>query len=79
MSSPDFKVLAHGVVLLLVQMCFDERVELIVSAPEPVQRVFAKGCDVGYMEARSFLCESGLLAWNPGSQGGGASRKSPPW
>ena len=49
MSAADFKVLAHGVVLLSIKMCFNQDVDLVVACPVPIQGTFAKSCDVRHM------------------------------
>ena len=61
MSASDFKVLAQGDVLLLVEMCLNHDVDVIVTTPEPIQGVFAKCGDVGHMESHGVLCEPGFL------------------
>ena len=58
MPSSHFEVLAHRVMLLLIEVCFDEHIDLI-SCPIPVEGVLAEGCDVGHIQPR----KSGLLGW----------------
>ena len=63
MSAPNLKVLTHGVVLLSIEMCFNQDVDLVVSSPVPVQGAFAKSCDVCHMEAHVVLGVACLLGW----------------
>ena len=61
MFASDFKVLTHGVVFLLVQVCLHHDVDVIVSAPKPVKSAPTKSGDVGYMELHTVLCVPGLF------------------
>ena len=63
MPSSNFKVLAHRVMFLLVQVRFNQRMDLVVSCPVPVQGVLAEGRDVGDVQPHVFLGESGPLGW----------------
>ena len=63
MSASDLKILAHRLMLLPIQVGFDQDVNLIVSCPVPVECAFPKGSDVGYMEAHVLLCVPCLLGW----------------
>ena len=63
MSAPDLKVLAHGLVFLLVQVSLDQHVDLVVSGPVPVEGALAKRCDVGHIQPHRVLCVSCFFGW----------------
>ena len=63
-SSSHFEVLAHCMMLLLVEVCLNEHMDFIVPCPVPVKFVFAEGRDVGNIEPHLFLGEPGLLWWH---------------
>ena len=54
-SASDLKVLAHGVVLLAVEMGLHKDTKLVVTAPEPVKCVLTEGCYVGHMDMHFVL------------------------
>ena len=61
MPASDFEVLAHGLVFLLVQMGLDQRINLIVSGPIPVQSILPESRDVGHIQSHVVLGVSGFL------------------
>ena len=63
MPATNFEVLAHRVVLLLVQVCFNHHINLVISCPVPIQCVLAESRDVGHIQPHLLLGESGLLGW----------------
>ena len=80
MSASDFKVLTQGVALLfVVEVGFHHDVDVVVPTPEPVEGVFAKRGDVGYMDPHGVLgvsweaCREAVDR-SPGSQGAGSAR-----
>ena len=49
--------------LLLIEVCLNEHIDLIVPCPVPIKGVLAEGCDVGHIYPHLLLGESGLLGW----------------
>ena len=61
MPASDLKVLAHGLVLLLVQMGLDHHIDFVVSGPVPIQGSLAESCDVGHIQPHVVLGASRFL------------------
>ena len=61
MPATDFKVLAHRLVFLLVQMGLHHHIDLVVPCPVPVKGALPKCCDVAHIQPHVFLCEPGLF------------------
>lgn len=67
LSASNREVLAHAVVLLLVQVGLDEDKDLAVSGPVPLNDLLAKAGDVGRVQPHICLCTAPFF--------GGVSRR----
>lgn len=63
LAAAYLKVLAHGGVLLLVQVCFQQYGKFVVSTPQPVENLLGKRGHVCTVEPHGGLCISCLLRW----------------
>ena len=61
MPATDFKILAHRLVFLLVQMGLHQHIDLVVPGPLPVKGALSKSSDVANIQPHLFLCEPGLF------------------